>query len=84
MHFQVQIIFKLCKFSVYLQFLFTLALTKVTNIFKTCKVAHMHSQSNLRLILPVPPRDRRVPDCEDVWTPPNTVTPCEAALWKLL
>lgn len=33
---------------------------------------------------PVPPRDLSVPDCEDVWTPPNTVTPCEAVPWKLL
>jgi len=27
------------------------------------------------LILPVPPRDRNVPECEEEFTPPNTVTP---------
>ncbi len=44
----------------------------VQRYFTFCSSART---ANPSFVLPVPPRDRSVPECEEEFTPPNTVTP---------
>lgn len=54
----------------------------LTSTFRT--VWRWSARTAKCLILPVPPRDRNVPECEEEFTPPNTVTPWLTGAWKLL
>lgn len=62
----------------------TALMFRVTSQTFTLSCVHRLISKEASETSPVPPRDRSVPDCEDVWTPPNTVTPCDAPVWKLL